>query len=242
VTKTASRTKRGKWEKLQKELWREYIKILEELKPFDALIYVGDGIDGTGKRSGGTEQITTDRHEQVQMCVDCITQVQIRGTKDYKSRGVYGTAYHTGDSEDFENEIADKCGFESIGGQDWMESEGVVFDVKHHIGSSSIPHGRHTAIAREGLWNKLWAIEDEQPDADVVLRAHVHYFSYCGDSNQLRMTLPALQGMGSKYGSRRCSGRVDWGMVHFDTENGKILDWQAHIVKIEAQKAKVVKL
>jgi hypothetical protein len=242
VTKTASRTKRGKWAKLTRETWREYIRILDTLKPFDAMFFMGDGIDGTGHRSGGTELITTDREEQVQMCVDCITQVRVRARKGFEIIGVYGTPYHSGTQEDFENSIADKCGFQKIGSHEWVDVDGVVFDLKHHIGTSSVPYGRNTAIARDQLWNKLWSIDGTQPSADVVLRGHAHYFEYGGDSRTLRMVLPALQAMGTKYGARRCSGRVDWGVVHFDVNNGQIEDWNAHVIPIESQKAAVVKL
>ena len=240
--KGIGRTKRDKYHKIQDQTDEEYLRLLDSIGPVDVALYLGDGIDGTGFRSGGTELITSDREEQSDMCVMCLDEIRKRAKKNYKIVGVYGTGYHTGDSEDWENVIADRAGFEKIGSHEWAEVEGVVFDIKHHIGSSSIPHGRHTAISKDAYWNRLWAEQESQPKADVILRGHVHYFSYCGNSEFLAMTIPALQAMGTKYGSRRCSGLVDWGLITFDVEDGKILDWKAHISRLSSQKAKTIKL
>jgi len=169
-------------------------------------------------------------------------------TGTYVSDGFlsHNTGYHTGSYEDWENKIANDAGFEAIGAHDWPEVEGVVFDVKHHVGSSSIPHGRATATLKEMLWNELWSVHEHQPRSDVMLRFHVHYSQGVWNpdmtgKDRWGFTCPALQAMGSKFGARRCSGMVHWGLMHFDCENGKVVDWGAHIIPITRQKAKAVK-
>jgi hypothetical protein len=58
---------RSKWRKIQQACWNWYANEIEEAGPFDVVIVNGDAIDGRGERSGGTELLTTDRHEQVEI-------------------------------------------------------------------------------------------------------------------------------------------------------------------------------
>jgi len=236
-------TKHNKWARLQRQLWDHYKRMIDELGPFHFGLYVGDGIDGTGRKSGGTELITTDREEQSDMAIECLNAVLLNARRGFEWVGVYGTGYHTGNDEDWENRIAERAGFKKIGAHEWVDVNGCVFDLKHKIGSSTIPHGRHTATAKERMWNILWNHEDAlQPDANVFLRGHVHYHAFCGGPGWVAMTLPALQGMGTKYGARQCTGLVDWGVTVFDVADDGAFDWHAETVKIESQKAKAVVL
>ena len=244
ATTCSSTSKHNKWAKIQAELWGEFKRVIRSIAPIDVLFVMGDNIDGKGKRSGGTELITTDLEEQCDMAVAGIDAVRLYGrNKNFKIIGCYGTDYHTSsDGDDWENIVAERANFHKIGSHEWPEVEGVVFDIKHHIGNTSIPHGRGTAITKEQLSNELWAARDDQPRASVILRGHVHRFFHTGDASFLGMTLPATQGMGSKYGARRCSMPVDWGMVHFDVGKGRVLDWREHVISIKSQKAKVTRL
>jgi len=241
-TRKGGTTKRNKWAKLQEELWAAYADMLKKYGPFDFGLSGGDTLDGKGERSGGSECVTTDREEQVDMGVDVHNQVRLNANKGFEWVGVYGTAYHTGNEEDWENILAQRAGFKKIGSHEWVNVNGCVFDLKHHIGSSSIPHGRHTAIARDRLWNVMWAERNLTPKASVILRGHVHYHSFCGGPGWVAITMPALQGMGTKYGSRRCSGLVDWGIIVVDVDTDGSFDWHAETVQIQAQKAQIVRL
>ena len=152
----------------------------------------------------------------------------------------YGTAYHTGDGEDFENLVASDLNAK-IGSHEWVDVEGVMFDLKHHCASSSVPHGRHTGVARDRLWNVLWNERAMSPKADVIVRSHVHYYDFCGGVNWLGLTTPALQGLGTKYGSRRCSGTVDFGFLVFECNKGAYT-WKHFIANVREQAAKAIKL
>lgn len=226
-------SKHNKFAHLQEELYDFYINELDKLKPIDIVIANGDLIDGSGHRSGGTELIMVDRLEQCKMAIYSLLETE---AKNYVL--IYGTGYHVGEQEDFENVIANKLpGVVKIGSHEWVDVNGVIFDCKHHCGGSQIPHGRHTAVAKERLWNVLWAEHEEQPKADIIIRSHVHYFHYCGGSDWLGLTTPALQGMGSKFGARRMSGHVDFGFLHFDVyEDGSYI-WQPHLAKVLSQKS-----
>lgn len=229
--------KRDKLYGIQREIWQWYEEIIESLQPIYLLVCNGDAIDGKGTRSGGTEQLTTDLEEQSKMA-----EVALKQAKAKNVLLTYGTGYHASpEGEDWENILAKNLDALKIGSHEWVDIEGIVMDFKHHIGTSQIPHGRHTAVARDRLHNLLWAEKELQPAAQIICRSHVHYFNYCGGPGWLAMTTSALQGMGSKYGARRCSGIVDVGLTSFDIENGSY-QWQAHLAKLKRQKAKALQL
>ena len=224
------------------EVWQEYKRWCDKISP-DILIDVGDALDGKGFRSGGSEQIATTYKTQAEMAADCIMETNAK-----QIIMVYGTPYHTGQDEDFEDMIVDRLpGCEvKIGGHEFPKINGVQFDIKHKIGSSSIPHGRTTAINKSKLWNLLWNCKKNgQPNAQVILRGHVHYHAYTGGEGWLGMTCPALQGWGSKFGVRQCEGIVDtgivWAKIYQDSyvEN---IEWSTEIFNLPCFKVETYSL
>jgi hypothetical protein len=211
--------------------WDFFAKRVKELGHIDICLVVGDCIEGKGAKSGGTELLEADLMKQCTIAEEAIDYVGADQT--YM---VFGTSYHTGSDFDAERKICNDVGAVKIGSHDWINVNGLVFDYKHHVGSSQVPYARHTAVARERMWNMFWNEWDEFPKADVFLRGHVHYFDYCGGYGWLAMTLPALQGYGSKYGSRICSGTVDFGFVHFDVTSKDDYTWAHHILKLRRSK------
>jgi len=226
----------SKWNKAQRELWKQYVRMVGKHGPADILLVLGDVIDGRGEKSGSTELITTDRLEQGKMAADCINMWD---AKDIVM--VFGTAYHTGTKEDFETPVAEMVKANKIGGQEWVRVDRVMFDLKHFIGTSAIPHGKGTPLSKEWLWNLVWNLRSEQPLVDVFLRGHVHAFDFVGNDNYLAITLPALQGLGSKFGARIPNKRVDFGIVYFDVE-GDRYTWGWDIVVVDAQRPRIIEL
>lgn len=241
--KEKSMTKRNKWAQLQRQLWHHYDTLLKSLAPYHYAFWLGDMIDGDGPFSHGTELITTDRIEQCDMAVEVCDHTRKYAARGYKQIGVYGTAVHTGKGEDYEGIVAERAGWEHIGAHEWPQIGPTIFDIRHHLGGTSVSTGKGTQLAKQWLSNQLWAIRGEQPNANVYLRGHVHRAYYIGDTSFVAMSLPALSGMGSKFGSRRCDLPVDWGMVHFDIDDKLgVVDWKIHTVMIDAQVAKVTKM
>jgi hypothetical protein len=195
----------------------------------DLVVCNGDAVDGDGRRSGGTEQLTTDPIEQAEWATAALKR--FRG-KQYMM--TYGTPYHTGVKADYEDIIAAKLGCEIKATLD-IEVNGVRFNFKHKIGGSTIPHGRATALMRDKLWNDIWADRGEFPKADVMVRSHVHYHQYTGTHDYLALTTPALQGYGSKYGARQVSGTVDYGFTVFKVSKSGEMSWKAHILRMDYQ-------
>jgi hypothetical protein len=222
---------------VRKDIWEWFAEHLKPWLPIDILLINGDATDGKGEKSGGTEQLTADRKIQCDMAyrvIEFIDPTIIRMT--------YGTRYHVSSSgEDWEDLLADKAGA-TIGSHEWYEVNGKIIDLKHKISGSQIPHGRYTPIAREMLWNREWSIDGSQPKADILLRSHCHYFSPIKYDGSIGMTLPALQGFGSKYGARECSGKVDIGFVIFDIYNNGEIQWQEVLAKTTTMQAKAEQL
>jgi len=225
----------AKFGKLQMILWDFYSETIEKLKPIDALIVVGDAIDGKGGRSGGTEQITTDRNIQADMAARAILL-----TEAPKIIMVRGTPYHTGDLEDWEDLVAEKVGAK-IGNHEWISVDGLIFDIRHHVGRSTIPHGRLTAPLREQLWNMLWAEVAGYPKADILLRGHVHYHVDGQIFGRRVFICPALQ-LHTKYGSKLATGTVDVGLMHFDVERDGSYTWKTHLLKLSRVAAQPLKV
>ncbi len=233
------RTRTQAWDffRLRRKCWDFVARRAEKLQPVDLLIVNGDCIDGKGGKSGGTELLTTDRDEQCAMAVAVIEQ--FRAETILMS---HGTPYHTGSGEDWENSIAKDVDAHKIGNHDFASVNGVVFDYRHYVGRSVIPHGRHTAVAREKLWSILWSERGEYPASDIILRSHVHYHAFCGGPGWLAMTTPALQAYGSKFGARIATGVVDYGFVHFDVGGEGDWSWDSHILRFRNPKRQVIKI
>lgn len=225
-----------KFAMVRKELWDFFSSEVEANKPYDILIVNGDCLEGKGERSGATELITADRKAQcaiAQEIIEFIGAPIIRMT--------YGTPSHTGTEEDWEDIIADAVGAK-IGSHEWFEINGVIFDCKHKIGSSVIPHGRLTPLAREILWNQIWSSRGQTPKADVLIRSHTHYYEAIDHDGCRGFITPCLQGFGSKYGSRQCSGTIDIGLIIGDIYSKGEIDWKIRTAQGQTQIAKAEQL
>ena len=240
----APNTAKHAWQKygdIQREAWNWYAAKVEELKPVDLLLVSGDCIDGRGERSGGVELITADRSEQVDMAVACLEPWNAKQVVI-----VRGTPYHAGQYEAWEDPIAMRLKAK-IGNHEWVTvrcgKTQTTFDLKHYIGGSQILHGRATAVKRDEMWNAIWAEAGLQPRGDWILRGHVHYYGsnsrYSGDRKVTAMTLPALQGMGSRFGALKMSGTVDFGLVTWDITE-EAVRCKEHIALLSSQKAQAL--
>jgi hypothetical protein len=229
-----SSTTRDNFAKIQRGLWQWYAKAVSELQPVDLLVVNGDAIDGKAEKSGGSELITADRDEQVEIACEAIKLWNAK-----KIIIIEGTPYHTGKEESWESVLADKLGAMHWRAHEWVDVEGTIFDFRHKIGSSSIPHGRFTPSQRASLWNALWAERGIQPKANIIVRSHVHYFTAGQDSQRLSITTPALQ-THSKFGSRECDGTNDIGFITFDIDKGKYSMYTHFCNMINIGKAKVL--
>ena len=188
----------------------------------DVLLFNGDAIEGKGQASGASELLYADWDDQVNMSVDILKM--FRAKKIVMS---YGTAYHVGKDKDFEDDIAGRLGA-IISSLPQVQIGATTFDMRHHLGRSSILKGRLTAVLGEVDVAREWARRGEYPLAQVLIRSHVHYFGAAVVRDMVALTLPSLQAYGTKYGSRRVSGTVDVGFVTFDILGPAPMDFEWH--------------
>lgn len=153
----------------------------------------------------------------------------------------YGTPYHVGkDAEDFERGIAQRLGAK-IEGHLYLKIEGLVFDIRHKIGSSAIPHGRATSILRELSWALIKEANDTAPHVDVIIRSHAHYFIDIKQFGKRAIITPGLQLARGRFGSRECTGEIDWGAIRLIIDDGKIIQEDIDICRLRANKPRIIK-
>jgi len=221
----------------QRETWAWFENAIRKLQPFDIAVWNGDMIDGKGTRSGGSELLTPDRTVQVEMATDIVNFV---GAK--KVVMTYGTPYHAGQEEDFEGLIATATGAVAIKDELNIDIEGVVFNVKHQTGSSSVPYSTATAPLKDQLYQALWAEFEERESADIVVRSHIHEYIQINNRRGSVIVLPALQGAMTKFGGRRCVKLVDYGFAYVDIFTDGSYEIVPVRFKPESQKSKVLVL
>lgn len=231
--------RRAKRRAFQKALWGAFDAAIAPLRPVGTLLLGGDCIEGKGERSGSRELLTPDRNEQIELAAAIVDFIKPR-----KVRVVYGTAYHTGRDEDFEDQLVDriKCTRNvAIGGHGFYEVNGCTIDDKHFTRGSDSPRGRFAGLAGDQEWNELWAGRGRQPKANIILRHHVHFFAYCGGERWLAATVPAFC-YGSAFGIRICRGWVDVGLLHFDIFKDGSFAWAPTLADFPLLKARVESL
>lgn len=220
-----------KWKPFQRQAYKKFLEIVENVDPTH-LIITGDMIDGN---KNPVECVTVDREMQMEMAVRIILDT---GVAKGNIAMVHGTKYHIG-SEDWESLIAKAVGAK-IDDELFVDLNGVIFGLKHHIGTSSIPWGRYTAPARARHNNFLEAARDIQPKANIILRGHCHYYGYCGGEGWMAMTLPPLQ-WSTKFG-RRIDNQINWGCIAFYIKPDGTYWWEEHLAVLPVTKKKAIKM
>jgi hypothetical protein len=196
----------------------------------------GDLIDGNRFPH---ELVVADREEQCAMVEEIV-----KGFGADKIIMTRGTPSHVGKEEDWEDNIAKSIGAD-IRSEQFINIGGYKIYMRHKIGRSSIPYGKHSAPTRMTIWNQLKSAWKLEPEANWLLFSHVHYCSWSGNffgRHEVEcMTLPALQTV-SQYGIKECEGIVHFGMVHADIVDGKRINTVKQIEIVESAKPQEIKL
>ena len=204
--------------KSQKESWNAYKKMFHDWFRPDILLVNGDCIEGRQDRQGGAELMTNDRNIQAEIAEYCIAM--------WKAKNIlmtYGTDYHTGSqAEDFEHTIARNLGAR-IGGRLFFKVEGLMIQARHKVGTSTIPHGRATALLKELMWALIREAQDGWPKVDILIRSHAHYNLWVEQPGKVALITPSLQLARGRYGSRQLSGNIHWGAIRLTLHKGQIV-------------------
>jgi hypothetical protein len=153
---------------IQRRLFAEWVRAADgPWRRPDALVLVGDAIDGQGPKEGGVHQWTTDIDEQVVHCAELVEM--------WKPKKVYvigGSKYHVQIGESGmsgEELLGRKVGAveyphqEHIpaerrrrSGPHWfLTFEGTTVHFAHHVSVSRVFHYMSTPVAREMMHAKL---------------------------------------------------------------------------------------
>ena len=241
VSPDASRGKKKLGEE-RVQMWKWFAKTIGALRPINTLIVNGDCVEGKGARSGGTELLSADVGDQAGMAADVINYVGAE-----RVCMTYGTPYHVGQIEtDWEDVVFSRVeNAVKIEAEGHYDVNGLQIVCKHYIGNTSSPASRGTALSNAQVKQMFWAARKQQPTANLIVRSHVHRAFCIQDpaANFMALTTPALQGCGSKYGSRQCDGLpVDFGIVSVDVVSETSWGVRFHIAPAEYAKCSVEKL
>jgi len=231
----------------QEEAYLKYKELTKKWVKPDILIVNGDLIEGNQSKQGGAELITPNREIQGEMAIDLLEM--------WNAKQIYmtfGTAYHVSEkAEDFEYTIAkrltDRGTNTHIEGRLYINVEGITFDIRHKIGTSSVPYARATAVLREITWDLIKEANGTGPDVDCVIRSHAHYHigvEVPGKNGKMRYAYitPGLQMSGGRYGSRECSGETHWGAFRLIIDKGKIIQKDTEIWNLHSNKPRIYRV
>lgn len=218
----------------QRQSWNWFCDTLDSIKPVNILVVNGDAIDGRGEHSGQTELIASDRLTQCNMAQEVIRQVDAENI--YMT---YGTPYHTGNMEDFENVIANNCNAHCIRPHLRLKVRDTVFSIKHYAPHSNATYGFATPLLREAVDKMLDGIYDGE-QYDVIVRSHIHRGIYIDSAGMPKVIItPALQ-YGSKYGRKQFRTNLSYGFTVIDVFNNNVIHNKFYTVSVKPKTEQII--
>ena len=219
------------------EFWAWYTQTLEAIGPVDACLLNGDLIDGKQRRSHGSEALTVDPDEQVDIALAAFEPIQARGYL-----ATYGTPYHTSDGgTDWERRLARDLRAH-IDNYLFIRVNNRIIKARHElVGSSGTPVGGDIGYRKQLVFNADRAQLGTEPLADLILCAHIHHHNAVmqarpGKPARWCISGPGMQGS-TKFGARRCSGPVERGMLLFEIPDDpqEEITWQTYLMPVRSQ-------
>ena len=153
--------------KLQRELYSNWRKMIDDIGHVDVCICNGDLCDGINYIEDGNGLWTVDKDIQVQTAAELLKDI-----KADNYHGLCGSGYHTGNKYNLDEmvmkELEGTFDMECV-----LNYEDVVFHVRHETGFTSVPYTRSNPLNKD-MVNTILERE-EYGHIDVFLRAHTHY-------------------------------------------------------------------
>jgi hypothetical protein len=184
----------------QKYMWDCWLDMMAWAGQVDALVVLGDVVEGKQFKSHGSELRLTRVIDQEEAAIQVLGTL-IKGTRPKRVWLVKGTPYHDGELGCSVENVAKSLRaekYEGLGTGTYakevmdLDVEGVVFDFSHGI---SVSGGLYRAVAidREALWSAISGKTGKAPKADVIVRGHAHYFVHIEHVSKHAVILPAWQ-------------------------------------------------
>lgn len=143
-----------------------------------ALICNGDLVDGFHHNTVAITTNNIDRQEAG--AIEILSEIAGKFDKVYINRG---TEAHVGQSGQSEERIARMIGAEKneqgnySSYQTWLDVDGVIFNIAHHIQTTSSAAYESSAVMRELTAAMVEAGQWKQHTPDVLIRSHRHRYS-----------------------------------------------------------------
>ena len=221
---------------MQRQIYNWFCENIVPLEP-DVLIVNGDALDGAQKKSNGVGVWSTKVKEQADAAKSLIEMVAGPKTKVLM---VQGTPYHDGQYQ--EETIADAIDAEFVP-RGFVDVNGLVFDVRHKVGGMKTPAGQPT-LRQSMLANLLYAAKGLQPQADVIVRSHLHSFYHMGDETWLGIVTPGFS-WASEFGQLEVDRPISVGAIFFpgivNGDDAGSVTWYPLIARLGCQRAPVLK-
>ncbi len=175
---------------IQKEIWKHWEKMLDDVGKVDVLVVNGECCEGYHSKSYGKGCWTTDISLQIATVTELLKMIKVRDTRIITQ----GSLYHS-----YENMSSDEAVAKSLGAEfdDDMKltfkEYKKSFHFMHKVGvSSSVWMYRSTPLAREMLLAELE--KDVYGNIDVIVRGHAHYYWENNSGSHIGVILPCWKG------------------------------------------------
>lgn len=202
---TSGLTPPGYWHEelaaIQKPFWTWFQTNIKKYGPFDALLGLGDFVDGEGKK-GTLDTAITDVRKQAEAAAEVLRST---GVQNKRMLLVRGTPFHTAGATEYEDILADLLPGCLLKNVQKLDIEGWKIHTRHVQGRSDIPYGQGTPLLKELARMEHEAFRDHKDAPDIVIRGHVHYSAIVGKHGRLAIACPCLQLPLSESNGRRYS-------------------------------------
>ncbi len=177
-------------------IYEKFESSAEEFKKPDILVCNGDITDGHQHINYGREVWATDAIDQIKLGEYLISLYQPK-----ELYIVYGSPYHVQyQGLQVERFIARSLKAKGAGWRLRRELGGTTCSIAHHITVSSTSwQYRLTPL---GIQMVLDRLQNEDKSANLICRAHAHYYGFCGFAHQLAIIVPGYQGQ-TPYGAMK---------------------------------------
>ena len=218
--------------------WAWFDKSIKPLGRLDFAMWLGDMTEGASEKDSGTDTISTNMLKQVQCAVDVVKFVNAK-----KNIFVFGSNYNVKRvGVEFESLVAKEVSAK-IGMHEFVEINGLVFNLKHHpAGNSKMPHTKGNALAKDKVFQDEWAGYHGFPQAGVIARGHTHRYYHVDDGRNHIFHCPAMKMLGDPFGSKYFHGIVNTGFLYFEIEDEFNWDYKLHQMSYEMSIPKIIKL
>jgi len=178
---------------IQKHLyqsWRDFTRKVSKRK-IDAIIFLGDTIEGPGRYKRGRELMSPDLSDQVEAAVELFTPLLSKIQPSYIGV-ISGSDYHVSLQQDNERDLAKILGAEYLGlGPHDFEFGDVTVNFAH--GTGGVYWYRGTKLDKIGFAMLLNIASEGLYNARYIVRAHYHFEAHLHYRHQDIYVAPCWQ-------------------------------------------------